>query len=303
MKYLSLIGLVLAGSVLAGEGAVELDREDVVVHGTLLKPDAAETLVILHAGSGPTDRDGNQTGMINNSLRLLAEAIADQGIAVLRYDKRGIGASRSDQPESDLRPSHYVNDLVAWVEWGRDRGFEHIHLIGHSEGALFAKAAAHEVPVDSVISIAGAGRSAGVLLREQTEGRLPGELGEQFEEILTALEAGRQADEVPTVLQSIFRSSVQPYMIEWLAMEPAELAAGLDVPLLVIGGSTDLQVGQADFDALAAHARDSAWIEGMNHVLKPAEGPIEEQITIYNNPDLPLHEALTPTLAEWLDSQ
>lgn len=301
MKYLITSLLVMAGmAALAGESEVQLEREALMLHGTLLAPDSSGALVILHPGSGPTDRDGNQTGMTNYSLGLLAEALAGEGIAVLRYDKRGVGESRWDQPESAIRPSHYVEDLAAWVEWGRSRGFEEVHLLGHSEGALFAKSAAQHAPVDSVISIAGAGRTIGIVLREQTEGRRPGEIGAQFEHLLSELEAGREVEDVPAVLHSLFRPSVQPYMIEWLAMDPAELAARLDAPLLVVGGSTDLQVGRGDFDALASHAQKAAWIEGMNHVLKTAGGPIEDQLASYTSPDLPLHEELVPLLVDWL---
>ena len=300
MKHLTLIWLLMTGVALAGESAVQLERDDLVLKGTFLNPDSADTLVILHPGSGPTDRDGNQTGMTNNSLRLLAEGLAGKGVAVLRYDKRGVGESRSVQPESDLRPSHYVNDLAAWVEWGRAGGFDTIHLLGHSEGALFAKAAAQKALVDSVISIAGAGRPIGIVLREQTEGRRPGEIGVQFEHILSELEAGRTVEEVPQILHSLFRPSVQPYLIEWLVMDPVELAADLDVSLLAIGGSTDLQVSRGDFDALGSHSDKSVWIKGMNHVLKSANGPIEEQIVSYTSPDLPLHEDLVPLLVDWI---
>ncbi|MDP1125062.1 hypothetical protein Q5O12_26425, partial [Klebsiella pneumoniae] len=90
------------------------------------------------------------------------------------------------------------------------------------------------------------------------------------------------------LLQALFRPSIQPYLIEWLAMAPAELAAGLDAPLLVIGGSTDVQVGRVDFDALAAHADRSEWIDGMNHVLKAVEGPLPAQMPSYTDPSLPL---------------
>ncbi len=303
MRILMIL-LLTSGLAVAGEEAVELPREDLTLHGTLLNPDGATDLVILHVGSGPTDRDGNQQGMINNSHRLLAEGLAENGLAVLRYDKRGIGESRAGQPESEIRPSHYSDDLAAWARWGKsERDFERIHLVGHSEGALFAKVAANQAPVASVVAIAAAGRPMGVVLREQTGEQLAGtgDLADQFEHILSELESGRTVEDIPPTFNTLFRPSVQPYLIEWLAMNPAELASELNVPLLIIGGSTDLQVGRNDFDALAPHADDSQWIEGMNHVLKAAEGSIQEQMTSYVSPDLPLHEALLPAILEVLD--
>ncbi len=202
-----------------------------------------------------------------------------------------------------MASSRYIDDLTAWVEWGFELpGIDQVHLLGHSEGALFAKAAASNSSVASVISLAGAGRPAGQLLLEQTEGRRPGQIGEQFEFILGELEAGRQVEDVPPMLNALFRPSVQPYLIEWLAMDPALIAASLDTPLLVIGGSTDLQARRADFDVLSAHTDQAIWIEGMNHVLKSAEGPIEQQLSVYMDPELALHEELVGVVVGFFTS-
>ncbi|MCC5864654.1 MAG: alpha/beta fold hydrolase [Wenzhouxiangella sp.] len=280
---------------------LRLSVEGVDLHATLVEPSTAVTLVILHTGSGPTDRNGNQPGMVNNSLLLLSDALAAANFAVLRYDKRGVGESQSSQAESDLRPSHYIEDLAAWVEWARstDR-FRAVVLLGHSEGAMFAKAATALARVDAVISLAGSGRPMAALLLEQTEGRRPGDIDRQFRHILAELEAGRMVDNVPPLLAALFRPSVQSYLIDWLAIDPAQLADQIDVPLLVVSGSTDLQVARADFDALASHASQSVWIEGMNHVLKKQSGPLGEQMASYLNPDMPLHEKLAPVLLDFL---
>ncbi len=303
MRWILIACALATGSAAALENReVEIERDDgAVLHATLLHPQGARDLVLIQAGSGPTDRDGNQPSMTNNSLRMLAEGLAGEGIAVLRHDKRGSGESSSDLEETDLRPQVFIDDLGAWLSWAREEEqFEAFHLLGHSEGALFAKALAAEHKVDSVISVAGAGRPAGVLLREQVAGRLPDEMADAFEHSLSELEAGRQVDEVPGILESLFRVSVQPYLIAWLAMEPARMADALDVPLAVIVGSSDLQVAREDFDALSEHAEKSRWIEGMNHVLKPAEGSLAEQMAVYSDPDLALHEALVPTIAGFI---
>lgn len=282
---------------------VTLERPEVILHGSLYSPTDARELVIVHAGSGPTDRHGNQRAMKNDSLKRLAEGLAEQGVAVLGVDKRGVGQSRMEIDEQSLRPSVFIDDLVAWVEWAGERNPDwRIHLLGHSEGALFAKVAATRTEVSSVISLAGAGRPAGVFLREQTAGRLPGDLGLEFERVLASLEAGEEVAEVSPMLNVLVRPSIQPYLIEWLALDPVAVAAELDVPLLVIAGSTDIQVKRADFDALAAQAARSEWVEGMNHVLKAVEGPLSAQLPSYSNPDLPLHEDLMPALIGWIDS-
>lgn len=165
---------------------------------------------------------------------------------------------------------------------------------------MFAKAAAGLTEVDGVVSVAGAGRRMGVLLLEQTEGRRPGALDKQFREILASLEAGREVEDVPPLLAALFRPSVQPYLIEWLALDPAELAGQLNVPLLVVAGSTDLQVVRVDYDALAEHADQSVWIEGMNHVLREKDGTLAEQMSSYLSPEAPLHAELVPVVVNFI---
>lgn len=304
MKTFALI--LLAAGIAQAEipfEEVSLDRPASTLHAALYQPAGARDLVVIHAGSGPTDRNGNQPSMHNDSLKLLAEGLAERGLAVLAIDKRGVGQSVMSIDERALRPSTFIADLVAWAEWaGAHNPDWRVHLLGHSEGALFAKAAAVQADAASVISLAGAGRPIGVVLREQTEGKRPGEIGEDFERILSSLEAGRQVTEIPAVFNALFRPSIQPYLIEWLAMDPAALAADLKTPLLVIGGSTDIQVGRTDFNALSNQTTRAEWIDGMNHVLKAVEGEIAAQLPSYTNPELPLHPALVPLIAEWIES-
>src|SRR5690242_8717321 len=95
-KFAAVLGLMVATQLPAWAEPVS---EDVTVaaslSGTLLKPVGVERppAVLLIAGSGPTDRDGNQAGVGAAELRLLAEALAERGIASARYDKRGVGRS------------------------------------------------------------------------------------------------------------------------------------------------------------------------------------------------------------------
>ena len=82
-------------NLMAQEEAVVLQTPTGDIYGTLLTPERNNNLpvVLLIAGSGPTDRNGNNPLMTNNSLKMLAELLAKNGIASLRYDKRGISAS------------------------------------------------------------------------------------------------------------------------------------------------------------------------------------------------------------------
>ena len=141
------------------------------INGTLQFPAVYKRvpLVILIAGSGPTDRNGNNEQMENNCLKMLADSLESAGIASLRYDKRGIAASKAaGMEESDLRFENYVDDAAAWIQMLRkDMRFSKIIVAGHSEGSLIGMIAVDREHADGFISIAGAGSSADIILKQQ----------------------------------------------------------------------------------------------------------------------------------------
>ena len=152
-----LFAMALAMALGCRAAGVEENVELVVnasirIRGTLLLPEGtasrAVPMAILVAGSGPTDRDGNNPQMENNGLRMTAEGLAGQGIATLRYDKRGIGASKvAGLQEEQLRFEDYVDDLKGWVaRYADDPRFSSVVVLGHSEGSLVALAAAQDNP-------------------------------------------------------------------------------------------------------------------------------------------------------------
>ena len=290
---------------------VTLSTPTGTLHGTLLAPAAPARVpvVFLHPGSGPTDRDGNSRLLPgkNNSLRLLAEGLAAQGIASLRIDKRGIGASAAAMAaEKDLRFDTYVDDAVAWLRWLKaDPRFTRIVVVGHSEGALIGAVAAGRLPADGYVSLSGAGLPAATILRRQLAGKLPPELVEANERILTSLEHGTLVDTVPPKLWTLYRQSVQPYLISWFRYDPAAVVHGLAMPVLLVNGSTDLQVDSTDISALA-HARPDArllWIPGMNHVLKLVSGDLATQLPSYSDSTLPVAPALVAGIAGFVQAR
>lgn len=144
------------------------------IKGKLLLPEEGKLcpVVLLIAGSGPTDMDGNSSvGTIkNNSLKLLAEELAKNGIASLRFDKRGIASSAAaGKEEIKLRFDDYVNDVEGWIDYlAGDKRFVGITVVGHSEGALIGMVACCRRPeVKGVVSLAGAGRPAYELIEAQ----------------------------------------------------------------------------------------------------------------------------------------
>ena len=261
------------------------------VSGTLLLPAAGYPVpvVLIVAGSGPTDRNGNTPALpgANNSLKMLADGLASRGIASLRYDKRGIAASRNAATkEEDIRFNHFIEDAGAWVRKLRaDPRFSTITVAGHSEGSAIAMVAAKEADADGYVSLAGAGRTAREILTEQLSAQLPPPVFAQAVEAMKQLEQGQRPDSFPPMLTALFRPSVQPYLISWFAVNPVRNISKLDIPVLIVQGTTDLQINERDARALAAAKPEAKLviIEGMNHVLKHASGPIGEQMKSYSD--------------------
>jgi len=287
------------------EEALSLEIENGSVKGTLLIPktDKKVPIALIVAGSGPTDRNGNNMMMTNNHLKLLAEGLAEKGIASLRYDKRGVGKSALQNfNEQDLRFEDYANDAIGWLKkLQSDTRFSKLILVGHSEGSLLGMLACQQMRVDQFISLAGAGQNASALLKEQLEKQSPSLLEEALP-IFEKLEQGETVEEVPMALFSIFRPSVQPYMISWIKYDPKVEIAKLQVPILLVHGTTDIQLELSEAKLLSEGNPKAQMevIEGMNHILKIADEAYLPNLQTYSNPDLPLAAGLTELLAAFI---
>ena len=281
-----------------------------VLHGSLVRPAGAgpHPVAVIIAGSGPTDRDGNSAMLPgrNNSLQMLAQALAERGVASLRYDKRGIAASAAAGPrEADLRFDTLVDDAARWVQQlAADPRFSRVMVVGHSEGALIGTLASAQSPTSALVLLAGPSEPAATVLRRQLADRLPPSLAERSEALLKGLEAGRTDPDVPEALNVLYRPSVQPYLVSWFRHDPAQALARLAMPCLIVQGTTDVQVRPEDARRLhaARPACTLALVDGMNHVLKTVPADPAAQQASYGNPALPLadglHQALTSFLAQ-----
>ncbi|MDN4544834.1 alpha/beta hydrolase [Pseudomonas sp. C32] len=287
---------------------ITLDTGAGELFGSLLLPksDNPVPVVLLISGSGPTDRDGNNTdGGRNDSLKRLAWVLAKHNIASVRYDKRGVAASLAATPdERNLSIEAYVADAEAW---GRklksDPRFGQLILLGHSEGALIASLAAPSVDAAGVISLSGSARPVDEVIRQQLSNRLPPPLMLRSNELLDSLKAGKTDQNVPPQLQVIFRPSVQPYLISLFRQDPAAAFAKLKMPALIIQGSNDIQVGVNDARLLKAAKPDAelVLIEGMNHVLRIVPNDVKRQLASYKDPNLPLAAELGTRIIGFID--
>lgn len=279
------------------------------LHGALLVPDRwqAGPAVLMIPGSGAVDRDGSAPaeGMVGATLRRLAEGLEEAGFPSLRIDKRCIGQSASACPGEDkLTVETYVDDAVAWARYLKARpGVSCVALLGHSEGALIAAMAAARIPTCGLISISGVGRPFDQVLEGQirASGAGPAVLAE-VAGIDGALRAGRTVADVPPMLMGLYRPSVQPYDISEFAISPTAAMAQVRAPVLILQGTTDLQVGVADAQALAdAHPGARLVIlDGVNHILKRAPPGRAANFATYANPSLPLAPGVLPPIVAFL---
>lgn len=277
--------------------------------GSLIVPDkeAPFDAVIFISGSGPTDRDGNQAGMKNNSLRKLAVELADRGIGSLRFDKRMVAASyHAGQREEDLRFETYADDVGEWRDFLVTQPFvSRVFIVGHSEGALVGLVAAGGMHLDGYVSLAGAGDRAGNIIRRQLRAQPGGEIAVQLAEpTLQRLEAG-ELDPAPNrLLGPLFRPSVQPYLISWFKYDPAEELRKLGAPVLILQGTTDFQVLVEDSERLRAARPDATYtlIDGMNHILRIAPADRAANAATYSQPELPLAPGLVDAIANFIVS-
>ncbi len=311
MKRLTLLFMTLlfTAALYAGEEEIILNTPTGDIHGSLMLPEGETPcpVVIIIAGSGPTDMDGNSIGtrMTNNSLLFLAKELASNGIATVRYDKRGIGkSSAAGTKEEDLRFDHYIDDAAAWADrLGGDARFSKVIIAGHSEGSLIGMVAAERSKaVKAYISIAGCGSPAYEILEKQLQGQ-PAQIQQESAAICKELREGRTVEQVPFYFTALYRRSVQPYLISWFTYNPAVEIASLDIPVLILQGDRDIQVGVEEAEKLHAAQPASALhiIKDMNHVLKQCNtNDAMTQMAIYGNPDLPVKSELITQIIEFI---
>ena len=268
-------------------------------------------VVLILPGSGPTDRDGNNPmGVKAAPYRLLAEGLAARGVSSVRIDKRGLFASAGAVTDGNaVTLDDYVHDTAAWIAAIRARtGAGCVWLLGHSEGGLIALAAAAGGTKDvcGLVLVAAPGRPLAAIMREQLHANpanaplLPAADG-----ALDALAAGRRVDPatLPAPLQGLFRADIQGFLISLFRADPAKLAAKVRQPRLIVQGARDLQVTEADAQALKAASPRAklALLPGVNHVLKQVDGDARAaNLATYADPELPLAAGVVPTIADFI---
>lgn len=275
------------------------------VTGNLLTPSSIENppLVILIQGSGPTDRNGNQSFMKNDSFKKLARELAANGIASFRYDKRIFEMSNLGITEEEIRFDDFIADATSVLEYfgGQDHFGKKV-VLGHSQGSLVGMISARN-RADAFISIAGAGHPIDALIVNQLKQQMPG-LDEQARESFEELRKKGSTSNYNPALASIFKPGLQAFMLSWLKYDPAEEISKLDIPVLVLNGTEDLQVSEEEAEKLKESLPGARIVilENMNHVFREIAGDDLENSKSYNEPRRPLHPDLVPTLENFIHS-
>ncbi len=293
------------------ETVVRIQGPSGPLEGTMLAPasGAKAPVVLIIPGSGPTDRNGdNPLGVKASTYRLLAEALAEHGITTARIDKRGMFASRAAAGDPNhVTIADYAADAHAWAAMLRARtGAPCVWMLGHSEGALVAEAAA-QTPKDicGLVLVSGAGRRLGEVLRDQLKSNpTNAPLLDQALAAIAGLEAGQHVDVagLHPALQRLFAPQVQDFLIDMFRYDPAELLKIYAGPVLVVQGTHDLQVGAQDARRLAG-ARTGiklVMLKGVNHVLKLAPVDRAANAATYADPNLPLAPGVADPIAEFV---
>jgi len=292
--FVCLLFLVITGLSFSQKGKTTAKDISVspYIDGTILLPDGVENpkLAIIIAGSGPTDRNGNQQMISTNSLKYLAEGLSENGIATFRYDKRIIKQMKDRTlTEESIRFDDFIEDAIAVVDYFiRSKAFSNIYIIGHSQGSLVGMIAARG-RVDGFISIAGAGQGIDDVIIDQLDNQAPG-LKDNARQAFEDMRANGLAVNYSPGLASIFRKSIQPFMLTWMRFDPKIEIAKLDIPVLIINGEKDLQVQVSEAEKLKTAKPDAQYeiIAGMNHILKKIDGDDIENSKSYNEPKRPV---------------
>ena len=273
------------------------------IHGTLLESlEPNSVLSIIISGSGPTDRDGNSTSLKSDYLKMLADGLYENGISSYRYDKRGVGSSVGDiKTGNEVRFSDYVNDAVSIINHFKDtKEFKKIVVIGHSEGALIGMIASKSI-ADQFISIAGAAEDYLTLIQRQLSIQPP-YVKSMSDPIIEKLKNKELVDSVPPLLNNLFNNSLQKYLIEASSYDPQEEISKLEIPVLIVQGTNDIQIEIKDAQLLhnAATISRLEIIQGMNHIFRQSPENRLLNIQTYGNPELPIDFSLVNVILDFV---
>ncbi len=286
------------------EEVILLKNKDIELPGTLsYKLDnEKQPLVIFVPGSGNPDRNGNQlsVGIKANYIKLLAQSLNTQGIAIFRYDKRSATTKNIPVMLKSFKFNELASDVRCILDhFKEDERFSKIILIGHSQGSLVSMLAINDY-VDKYVSVAGLGTTfeKAIIRQFKAQNEVLGATAQQhFDE----LKKTGTIKEVNPLLLTIFAPQNHPLLLDYNRYKPAVIIKSITIPTLIINGDADTQVTVQDAQQLheALPGSSIAIIPKMNHVLKTVENALENQNSLFSA-DFPLSEELINTLVQFI---
>jgi pimeloyl-ACP methyl ester carboxylesterase len=297
---LAVLGLC---GVMASAHAEETKIRVGAIDAVLTTPPDVERppVVLLIAGSGSTDHDGNGPQVKPATLKKLSEQLVARKIATLRYDKRGAGGWKPEfgRPEN-FRFKDFVEDAVALVNYLRGSGkFSQVSVAGHSEGGLVAILTARRVPIDRLVLLVTAARRQGDLVKAQLGKKLSPDRLQPIVQAIDAIMAGQIVDPPPQGLA--IAPSMQPGIASAFTEDPIDPLKLIERPTLIVGGGHDLQVARLDFIALSAASplAKTLWFPDMNHVLVDVTHE-DDNLAAYNQPERALDTVMVDSVANFI---
>jgi hypothetical protein len=267
------------------EQEIRFKSGGIEIAGTMALPDSDGPFpcALLIAGSGQIDRNENNKKFHLNAFYDISHFLAKNGIASLRYDKRGVGQSDGDYWETGF----YDNTLDAlaalqYLKQQKNIQSKYIFLLGHSEGAFVAiRLAGVGAEAAGIILIAGAAQSGEAVLKWQaiqvTNGfrGINGWLIKVLHINVTKAQQ-KQIDKIKQSKKDWYRQQLlvkinAKWLREFMAYNPVEDLPLITVPVLAITGSKDIQVDPADLDKMAHLVKapfEQHRIQDMTHMLR-----------------------------------
>ncbi len=261
-----------------------------------------QTLLIFVPGSGNPDRNGNQVqlGINGNYINQFAKAMNKAGFAFFSYDKRNVTKENIPIIMRSYEFTDLVDDVKAILEkFKGDKRFDKIVLIGHSQGSLVAMMAAND-QVDKFVSLAGLGESADKAIIRQISTQSE-ELGQAAKAHVEELKTTGSIASVNPMLAALFAKQNHQFLRSYFNRDPAVEIQKLNIPVLIINGTKDIQVEVRDAELLKKAKKDSKLliIENMNHVLKDIVND-SDNLKSYYSPEYSLSESLIKEMISFL---
>ena len=308
---------------------VTFKNGDITLAGTFTKPiiGSKHKAVVLVSGSGSQNRDEELFG--HKPFAVIADFLTRHGIAVLRYDDRGVGGSSNGT--DDATTLDLATDAMAAVDYLKSRNdidTTHIGIIGHSEGGLIAviNAATHTDNVDFIITLAGpyvkgkdilikqnhlASEMAGMPLSESQAA----DVKVIFETIDASTDSTLLAADLRKIMSATGNHSEQeieqtikvmasPWYVAFVKLDPAKYLPQVKCPVLAMNGSWDFQVDATQNLGAARKALPHATVkeyEGLNHLFQPSSS--RQASMSYGAIEITISEQVLKDIVEWINSQ